>query len=305
MSHQLVSGCSIGSLSQGTSSESFKASPKGNFFYQVQGKYFQWYIWIIQIKHTSSQKFHVGSITIITCGLDILTSQIKIKANGRLLKDPLPLLLAERKIFIQQLKDHGCYLQKTIKIDTSWSHDNVTTHLHSWFPKVFEHFDLHYEQANTASHIQPDWQLLVPNNGKLKLSTAIHPNRIVLAHFKGHQKASIADITQNLVPLAVFNKWKVELDIVGMDIKVMSGEGSEVIELSSSVAELNINTVAETVNENALPTWPCQPAGPISGPVMVKELLSDSDDNTPPNPWSAQFDQMTLLKYDDVSDIDL
>ncbi|KAI6150296.1 hypothetical protein BKA82DRAFT_4383985 [Pisolithus tinctorius] len=112
----------------------------------------------------------------------------------------------------------------------------------------------------------------------------------------------------------------------------MSDEGSEVIELSSSVAELNINAVAETgkrsrpitvlsspeatdrrsfrkkrkdLNANALPTWPCQPAGPISGPVMVKELLSDSDDNTPPNPWSAQFDQTTLLKDDDVSDIDL
>ncbi|KAI5986083.1 hypothetical protein F5J12DRAFT_787277 [Pisolithus orientalis] len=55
-------------------------------------------------RHTSSQKFHVGSITIITCGLDILTSQIKIKANGWLLKDPLPLPLADRKIFIQQLE---------------------------------------------------------------------------------------------------------------------------------------------------------------------------------------------------------
>ncbi|KAI6142199.1 hypothetical protein BKA82DRAFT_4361192 [Pisolithus tinctorius] len=117
-----------------------------------------------------------------------------------------------------------------------------------------------------------------------------------------------------------------------MDIKVMSDKGSEVIELSSSVAELNINAVAETgkrshpitilsspevmdwrsfhkkckdFNANALPTWPCQPVGPISGLVMVKELLSDSDDNTPPNPWSAQFDQMSLLKDDDVSDIDL
>ncbi|KAI6146196.1 hypothetical protein BKA82DRAFT_3957702, partial [Pisolithus tinctorius] len=100
---------------------------------------------------------------------------------------------AERKIFIQQLEDHGCYLQKTIKIDTSWSHDDVTTHLRSWFPKVFEHFDLRREQANTASHTQPDWQLLVPNNGKLELSTAICPNGIVLARFKGRQKASIAD----------------------------------------------------------------------------------------------------------------
>ncbi|KAI6149659.1 hypothetical protein BKA82DRAFT_4014166 [Pisolithus tinctorius] len=203
-------------------------------------------------KGTSSTKCKAS----ISSGVisEILTSQIKIKANGQLLKDPLPLLLAERKIFIQQLEDHGCYLQKMIKIDTSWSHDDVTTHLHSWFPKVFEHFDLHHEQANTTSHTQPDWQLLIPNNGKLKLSTAIHPNRIVLAHFKGHQKASIANsnlwfVTRNLVPLAVFNKWKVESDIVGTDIEVMSDKGSEVIELLSSVAELNISTVAETGND--------------------------------------------------------
>ncbi|KAI6008892.1 hypothetical protein F5J12DRAFT_782303 [Pisolithus orientalis] len=184
----------------------------------------------------------------------ILTLQIEIKAN-------------DRKIFIQQLEDHGCYLQQTIKIDTSWSHDNITTHLHSWFPKVFRHFNAH----------------------------SVHPNSIVLACFKGCQKASIADS----------NLWFVELDIVGMDIEAMSNDGSEVIELLSSVAELNINAMAETVNANALPTWPCQPAGPISGLVMVKELLSDSDDNTPPNPWSTQFNQTMLLKDDDVSDIDL
>ncbi|KAI6030784.1 hypothetical protein F5J12DRAFT_888595 [Pisolithus orientalis] len=104
-----------------------------------------------------------------------------------------------------------------------------------------------------AYQTQPDWQLLIPNNGKLELSTAVCPNGIVLACFKGCQKASIANsnlwiVTQKPVPPAVFNKWKVESDIVGMDIKAMSDHGSEVIELSSAVAELNIHTMAETGN---------------------------------------------------------
>ncbi|KAI6003079.1 hypothetical protein EDD15DRAFT_2157620 [Pisolithus albus] len=77
-------------------------------------------------------------------------------------------------------------------IDTAWSHEDITKQLRTWFPKVFEYIDSRQECTNTST-AQPDWQLLVPNRGKLELSTAVRPNGIVLARFKGRQKASIAD----------------------------------------------------------------------------------------------------------------
>ncbi|KIO14655.1 hypothetical protein M404DRAFT_120136 [Pisolithus tinctorius Marx 270] len=80
-----------------------------------------------------------------------------------------------------------------IEVNSSWSHEDVTTQLRSWFPNVFQYFDSHREKANMMSQTQPDWQLLVPANGKLELSTAVRPNGVVLARFKGRQKSGIAD----------------------------------------------------------------------------------------------------------------
>ncbi|KAI6155806.1 hypothetical protein BKA82DRAFT_4349046 [Pisolithus tinctorius] len=261
-------------------------------------------------RQTSGQAFHT------------LTSQIEIQTNGQLMKDPiLPQTTAEKRLFIQHLENHGCYLQQTIEVNSSWSHEDITTQLRSWFPNVFQYFDSHREKANMTSQTQPDWQLLVPANGKLELSTAVRPNGVVLARFKGRQKSGIADS----------NLW-----FVGTDEEAMSASDNEVVELSSSIADLEITTATGTgkrsrsvhvlsspeamdsnrrsfrkkckdLNADALPAWPRQPGGSISGPVEVKDFLSDSDDNasSPPNPWFAQFEQTTMVKDGDISDVDL
>ncbi|KAI6143357.1 hypothetical protein BKA82DRAFT_4359902 [Pisolithus tinctorius] len=281
-------------------------------------------------RQTSGQAFHT------------LTSQIEIQTNGQLMKDPiLPQTTAEKRLFIQHLENHGCYLQQTIEVNSSWSHEDVTTQLRSWFPNVFQYFDSRREKANMTSQTQPDWQLLVPANGKLELSTAVRPNGVVLARFKGRQKSGIADsnlwfVTRNPVPNHIFDKWKMGSDVVGTDEEAMSASDNEVVELSSSIADLEITTATGTgkrsrsvhvlsspeamdsnrrsfrkkhkdLNADALPAWPRQPGGSISGPVEVKDFLSDSDDNasSPPNPWFAQFEQTTMVKDGDISDIDL
>ncbi|KIN93874.1 hypothetical protein M404DRAFT_35652 [Pisolithus tinctorius Marx 270] len=192
-----------------------------------------------------------------------------------------------------------------------------------------------------TSQTQPDWQLLVPANGKLELSMAVHLNGVVLAHFKGHQKSGIADsnlwfITRNPVPNHIFDKWKMGSDIVGTDEEAMSASDNEVVELLSSIANLKITTATGTgkrsrsvhvlsspeamdsnrrsfrkkrkdLNADALPTWPHQPGGSISSPVEVKDFLSDSDNNasSPPNLWFAQFEQTMMVKDGDISNIDL
>ncbi|KAI6138808.1 hypothetical protein BKA82DRAFT_4020620 [Pisolithus tinctorius] len=261
---------------------------------------------------TSGQMFHT------------LTLQIEIQANGQLMKDLILLqTTAEKRLFIQHLENHRCYLQQMIEVNSSWSHEDVTAQLCLWFPNVFQYFDSHHKKANMTSQTQPDWQLLVPANGKLELSMAVHLNGIVLAHFKGHQKSGIADS----------NLW---FNIVGTDEEAMSESDNEVVELLSSIADLEITTVTGTgkrscsvhvlsspeamdsnrwsfckkckdSNADALPTWPHQPGGSISSPVEVKDFLSDSDDNalSLPNPWFAQFEQTTMVKDGDISNIDL
>ncbi|KIK18864.1 hypothetical protein PISMIDRAFT_24555 [Pisolithus microcarpus 441] len=268
---------------------------------------------------TSYAKFHVGSIAMVMCGLDTLSySSNKLKVHGQLLySDLLPQGSVDRRQYIQNLEDHGCYLQREILIDTTRSHEDIMKQQCTWFPKAFEYVDSQHECTNTST-AQPDWQLLVPNCGKLELSTAVHPNGIVLAHFKGCQKASIADsnlwfVTQNPVPKSTSRTWKVDADIVGTDVEVIADEGShessdeEVIELSSSIADLKIGLTAKTVNANAWPSRPPQSGGPISGPVAVNEIAAYGDESAPlpPNPWLTQFEEMTALKDGDVSDIDL
>ena len=63
-------------------------------------------------------------------------------------------------------------------------------------------------------------------------------------------------MTQNPVPQHIFKTWKITLDVVGTDTEVISGEDcngldsedEEVINLSSSIADLKVSAVAETGN---------------------------------------------------------
>ncbi|KAI6004528.1 hypothetical protein F5J12DRAFT_783488 [Pisolithus orientalis] len=193
-------------------------------------------------QQTSGQMFHT------------LTLQIEIQANGQLMKDLiLPQMTSEKRLFIQHLENHGCHLQQTTEVNSSWSHEDVTAQLHSWFPNVFQYFDSHREKANMnmTSQTQPDWQLLVPANGRLELSTAVRLNGIVLSHFKGCQKSGIADsnlwfVTRNPVPNHIFDKWKVGLDVVGTDEEATSESDNEVVELLSSIADLEITMATGT-----------------------------------------------------------
>ncbi|KAL4079800.1 hypothetical protein J3A83DRAFT_4040765, partial [Scleroderma citrinum] len=100
---------------------------------------------------------------------------------------------AEKRRFIQQLEDHGCYIQRLIQINTTWTHEEVTGQIHNWFPQVFAYFD-NWQEWSTTDNPQPDWKLLIPSgHGRLELCGAVCPNGVVLAHFKGHQKASVAN----------------------------------------------------------------------------------------------------------------
>ncbi|KAL4062007.1 hypothetical protein J3A83DRAFT_4510923 [Scleroderma citrinum] len=288
-------------------------------------------------KTSSGQTFHVSSVAIVTCGLD---------ANGKLLEEPVPRASGERRKFIQNLENHGCYLERQIQINTAWTHDDVTSQLCTWFPHVFSHFDARRAESNTPK-IQPDWQLLVSDQGKLKLSTTSHPNGVVLARFKGRPKASVADsnlwfVTRNPVPSCIFKSWRIGGDIVGTDIEALTdedcNEGSEdgvIADLSSSIINLDIDVTTETskrtrpitilsspesinsrrayrkkrkdLNAKAQPAWPHQSEGPISGPLEVNKVAAENDEDAPvpPNPWVSLFEQTSMLRDEEISDVDL
>ncbi|KAL4070459.1 hypothetical protein J3A83DRAFT_4372628 [Scleroderma citrinum] len=229
----------------------------------------------------SGQMFHVSSVAIVTSGLN---------ANGNLLGDTLPQSPAEKRRFIQQLEDHSCYIQRPIQINTTWTHEE-------W-------------EWSTTDNPQPDWQLLIPGgHGKLELCGAVHPNGVVLAHFKGHQKASVTDsnlwlVMQNPVPKHIFQSWKIAPDIVGTDIEAISDEDSDdndndIADLSSSIVDLKIGIVAETGKR-------AQPITILSLP-NAKEVVDkdDKDALLPPNPWLSTFEQFAMGREDNVSDFDL
>ncbi|KAL4064714.1 hypothetical protein V8B97DRAFT_2025992 [Scleroderma yunnanense] len=169
-----------------------------------------------------------------------------------------------------------------------------------------------------------DWQLLIPGgHGRLELCGAVCPNGVVLACFKGHQKASVTD--SNLW----FGIWKIVPDIVGTDIEAISDEDSDdndddIADLSSSIVDLKIGVMAETgnsidcsrqafckkhkdMNTCAQPAWPSQSEGPITGPLSAKEVADkdNKDALLPPNPWLSTFEQFSMGREDNVSDFDL
>ncbi|KAL4075043.1 hypothetical protein V8B97DRAFT_2103261 [Scleroderma yunnanense] len=288
-------------------------------------------------KTSSGQTFHVSSVAIMTCGLD---------ANGKLLEEPVPQASRERRKFIQNLENHGCYLERQIQINTAWTHDDITSQLCTWFPHVFSHFDAQWVESNTPK-IQLDWQLLVSDQGKLELSTASHLNGVVLTCFKGHPKASVADsnlwfVTRNPVPSHIFKSWRIGGDIVGTDIEALTdedcNEGSEdgvIADLSSSIINLDIDVMTETskrtcpitilsspesinsrqvyrkkhkdLNAKAQPAWPHQSEGPIFGPLEVNKVAAENDEDAPvpPNLWVSLFEQTSMLRDKEISDVDL
>ncbi|KIM50722.1 hypothetical protein SCLCIDRAFT_34042 [Scleroderma citrinum Foug A] len=269
-------------------------------------------------RQPSSQMFHVSSVAIVTCGLDISSTfafshwlLTLIKANGQLKDEPLPQASAEKR---------------PIQINTAWMHEQR-------------------ELSTPLDNPQPDWQLLVPGgNGKLELSGAVCPNGIVLACFKGRQKSSVVDsnlwfVTRNPVLKQIFKGWKTVPDIVGTDVETISDEdhdeGSddkEIVNLSSSIIDLKIGIVAETgnvirlsldsnyrssrqafckkrkdMNSNALPAWPRQSGKPITAPLSTKEVADKDNINASPRPnptWLSTFEQLTISKDDEISDFD-
>ncbi|KAL4067261.1 hypothetical protein V8B97DRAFT_2025106 [Scleroderma yunnanense] len=245
-----------------------------------------------KVSHThhqvSGQMFHVSSVAIVTSGLNVSSTFALIHANGNLLGDTLPQSPAEKRRFIQQLEDH-----------------------------IFMYFDNQWEWS-TTDNPQPDWQLLIPGgHGKLELCGAVHPNGVVLAHFKGHQKASVTDsnlwfVMQNPVPKHIFQSWKIAPDIVGTDIEAISDEDSDdndndIADLSSSIVDLKIGIVAETGKR-------AQPITILSLPKSIncsrqafckKRKDNDKDALLPPNPWLSTFEQFAMGREDNVSDFDL
>ncbi|KAL4063013.1 hypothetical protein V8B97DRAFT_2026551 [Scleroderma yunnanense] len=262
----------------------------------------------------SGQMFHVSSVAIVTSGLNVSSTFALIhaasysnkKGNGNLLGDTLPQSPAEKRRFIQQLEDH-----------------------------IFAYFD-NWQEWSTTDNPQPDWQLLIPSgHGRLELCGAVCPNGVVLAHFKGHQKASVAN--SNLW----FGIWKIVLDIVGTDIEAISDEDSDnddndIADLSSSIVDLKIGVMAETgkraqpitilsspklincsrwafhkkcknMNACAQPTWPSQSEGSITRPLSAKKVVDkdNKDALLPPNPWLSTFEQFAMGREDNISDFDL
>ncbi|KAL4063649.1 hypothetical protein V8B97DRAFT_2026287 [Scleroderma yunnanense] len=243
----------------------------------------------------SDQMFHVSSVAIVTSGLN----------------SP-----AEKRRFIQQLEDHGCYIQRLIQITITWTHEEVTGQICNWFPQVFAYFD-NRQEWSTTNNPQPDWQLLIPGG------SAVCPNGVVLAHFKGCQKASVAD--SNLW----FGIWKIVPGIVGTDIEAISDEDSDdndndIADLSSSIVDLKIGVMAETgnlidcsrwafckkhkdMNACVQPAWPSQSEGPITGPLSAKEVVDkdNKDALLPPNPWLSTFEQFAMGREDNISNFNL
>ena len=88
-------------------------------------------------RQPSGQLFHISSVAIVTCGLNVssifaFTHQLltPIKANGHLKDEPLPQAPSERRRFVQHLENHGCYIQRPIQINTVWTLSHTK---HVWY----------------------------------------------------------------------------------------------------------------------------------------------------------------------------
>ena len=151
----------------------------------------------------SGQIFHVSSVAIVTCGLDVSSTFIltyttayysMIKKKGRLLGDPLPQSPSEKRNYIQLLENHGCFIQKQIQINSAWTHEQVSGQVRGWFPHVFAYLDSRRRELSTTSdNSQPDWLLLASNQGKLELSSVSLASGSTLFCFKGRPKSGVSN----------------------------------------------------------------------------------------------------------------
>jgi len=136
----------------------------------------------------------------ITCGLDVCflshrkysISHRKQGAGHLRSPNPVPRNKNQRNQFIEDLEEHGCYIDKITPIRVAWTHEDVTKELlRILFPQVFRYLDSHRQQSGSQVQ-QPDWQLLTQAGGEYVLCEAARPTGMALHRNKGRDKAGIA-----------------------------------------------------------------------------------------------------------------
>ena len=130
--------------------------------------------------------FGLGVPLFFHCKYSILFHE---QPDGRLQQARLPRSIKQRNKFIDMLQEHSCYVQQNVKVNLSWTHEDVTNKLlRVCFPKAFQYFD---SRQSTSS--LPNWQLLSQNGGRFELCQVAQPSGANLHRNKGREKAGIAD----------------------------------------------------------------------------------------------------------------
>ncbi|KAL4066832.1 hypothetical protein J3A83DRAFT_4428869 [Scleroderma citrinum] len=224
----------------------------------------------------------------------------------------------------------------------SWMTSNATTNNHKtssgqtfhWVESNTPKIQLDWQllvsdqgklELSTASHL----------NGVVLTCFKGHPKASVA-------DSNLWFVTRNPVPSHIFKSWRIGGDIVGTDIEALTdkdcNEGSEdgvIADLSSSIINLDIDVMTETskrtcpitilsspesinsrqvyrkkhkdLNAKAQPAWPHQSEGPIFGPLEVNKVAAENDEDAPvpPNLWVSLFEQTSMLRDKEISDVDL
>ena len=143
-----------------------------------------------------NRDFQVSSVAIVPFGLGVrqffhckYSILFHEQPDGRLQQARLPRTIKQRNKFIDMLQEHGCYAQENVKVNVSWTHEDINNKLlRVCFPKAFQYFD---SQQSTSS--LPDWQLLSQNSGWFELCQVAQPSGANLHRNKGCERAGIAD----------------------------------------------------------------------------------------------------------------
>ncbi|KAI6035711.1 hypothetical protein EDC04DRAFT_2191826 [Pisolithus marmoratus] len=209
---------------------------------------------------TSSTLFSVSSVGILVSGID---------ANGKLRVQGIP-NGKNGQIYIQNMQNRGCYLDKVYTIDSTWSFKKVTSQLREWFPKVFQYLEdkerqrPHRATGSAEAAAQPLWRLLSLSRGTFSIVEYAEPDGSHLLIHKGHNKSSVADshlwfVTRSRVPVEIYESWNTQPTIVGSDSD-LDGENSVLVlsdtdsndsdvnnKLSSSMVGLELDKVSPPV----------------------------------------------------------
>jgi len=90
---------------------------------------------------------------------------------------------------IQALKNWLCFLDSgPYSVDSSWTHEQVTTQLKTWFPQVFEYLD---KKPSTSLCDKPLWRLLSKEGKTFSVIEIVRPCGSDLFINKGRQKAGV------------------------------------------------------------------------------------------------------------------